>query len=92
MTTTTTTLSGEEGGKKTKFFVFPLVPVNSYALDEVSFLSDTNSNNNINNNINKNTTNEDDEKKANMLPIFTLQPLKKQHNTDDGENNNTFIK
>ena len=27
-----------------------------------------------------------------MLPIFTLQPLKKQHNTDDGENNNTFIK
>ena len=95
MTTTTTTLSGEEGGKKTKF-VFPLVPVNSYALDEVSLLSDTaNINININNNITKNTTNEDDEKKANMLPIFTLQPLKKQH-TDDGEsnnnNNNNFIK
>ena len=33
------------------------------------------------------------EKKANMLPIFTLQPLKKQH-TDDAEsnNNNNFIK
>ena len=90
MTTTTTTFSGEEGGKTTKF-VFPLVPVNSYALDEVSLLSDTNSNNNTNNNITKNTTNEDDEKKANMLPIFTLQPLKKQH-TDDTESNNTFIK
>ena len=88
--TTTTTLSGEEGGKKTKFFVFPLVPVNSYALDEVSFVN-TRSHNTNNDMNTKNTTNEEDEKKANMLPIFTLQPLKK-HSTDDGENNNTFIK
>ena len=92
MTTTSKTLSErEEGGEKTKNFLFPLVPVNSYALDEVSFVNA--SSNTTNNTITtKNATNEEDEKKANMLPIFTLQPLKKQHNTDDGENNNTFIK
>ena len=94
MTTTSKTLSErEEGGEKTKkFFVFPLVPVNSYALDEVSFVNA--SSNTTNNTITtKNATNEEDEKKANMLPIFTLQPLKKQH-TDDAEsnNNNNFIK
>ena len=90
MTTSKTLSEREEGGEKTKKF-FPLVPVNSYALDEVSFVNA--SSNTTNNTITTtNATNEEDEKKANMLPIFTLQPLKKQHNTDDGENNNTFIK